>query len=495
MGLTLELANLSSRATRKLVGEKGNGIRKISGKLKASGKEGNWFFDIASRFTGWLFNVAGSFVQWFLGNLAIWIVQSTIALYYFDWNQSDKAIAARINSNNLALVGAAGALTGTSLGWLVCGAVAAAVEFQFPVLRGKVVVELASEGKDEVLGAVRAFLTQSTQTLGNNVLLWAYSNARKVLNPKGDYNKEGAKPYILSEKAEKTVDGISNEYLRTFARSGLEAFEDSLIDCFYTMGYLIKMGVDDHYATTKRAAAQSLGIERTIELTPDKETPDEVIRVTGRTELLKTSIQNTLSTHKIIKNRDVGAIIGQPALDYATARPLMRSLLLVFRSKEAPPYYVRSVDKKGKTISKAVKQVEVTIPDPIKGITWDRLKQTCARFTWGDHSCTVRLDNGRQMVVYGATKAEAEGAMKRFVKLTTAEVLSWKFHEEGSKRSTALMKKPTVVYPSYATLLIRKQTGEGTSDTQTLEGKKLKETQQRIEIWRDSPPKDFKPLP
>lgn len=88
------------------------------------------------------------------------------------------------------------------------------------------------------------------------------------------------------------------------------------------MGYLIKMGVDDHYATTKRATAQSLGIERTIELTPDKETPDEVIRVTGRTELLKTSIQNTLSTHKIIKNRDVGAIIGQPALDYATARPL-----------------------------------------------------------------------------------------------------------------------------------------------------------------------------
>jgi hypothetical protein len=342
---------------------------------------------------------------------------------------------------------------------------------------------------------VRAFLNQSAQTLGNNVLLWAYSNARKRLNPKGDYNKEGAKPYILSEKAEKTVDSISSEYLKTFARSGLEALEDSLIDCFYTMGYLIKMGVDDHYATTKQATVLALGAERTIEVTPDKETPDEVIRLTGRTELLKPSLQTTLSTHKLLKNRDVGAIIGQPALDYATARPLMRSLLLTFRSKEAPPYYVRSVDSKGKVISKAVKQIEVTIPDPVKGITWDRLKQTCARFTWGAHCCTVRLDNGRQMMVYGATKAEAESTMKRFVKLTTAEVLSWKFHEEGSKKSEALIKKPTIVYPSYATLVIRKQTGEGTSDTQTLEGKKLKETQQRVEIWRENPPKDFKPFP
>ncbi len=494
MGLTIKLSELPSRAARKLVGEKGNGIRKIRGNIKATGSEDNWFFDITKRLTGWLFNVAGAFIQWSLGNLAIWIVQGAIALYYFDWNQSDRAIEARIKSNNLALVGSVGTLAGTAIGWLVCGAVAAAVEFSFPVLRGKVVVELASEGKDEILGAVRAFLTQSTQTLGNNALLWAYSDMRKRLNSNGDYNKEGAKPYILSEKAEKSVESIGDEYLRTFARSGLEALEDSLIDCFYTMGYLIKMGVDDHYATTKQATVQSLGIERTIELTPDKETPDETIRVTGRTELLKTSIQNTLSTHKIFKNRDVGAIIGQPALDYATARPLMRSLLLVFRGKEKPPYNTRSVDSKGKTISKEVKQVEVTIPDPVKGITWSRLKDACARFTWGAHCCTVRLDNGRQMMVYGATKSEAETTMKKFVKLTTAEVLSWKFHEEGSKKSVALIKKPTVVYPSYATLVIRKQTGDGTAD-QTIDGKKLKETQQRIEIWRDSPPEDFKPLP
>jgi hypothetical protein len=81
------------------------------------------------------------------------------------------------------------------------------------------------------------------------------------------------------------------------------------------------------------------------------------------------------------------------------------------------------------------------------------------------------------MMVYGATKSEAESTIKRFVKLTTAEVLSWKFHEEGSKKSEALIKKPTIVYPSSATLVIRKQTCEGTSDTQNLEEKKLKETQ------------------
>lgn len=493
-GLTIVKSDLASKAIRKTVGEKSDGIRKINSKLAAKGREKNWFFDLRDRFVGWLSSRTGQYVQLFLAKIFSWGFDSLLKLYYFDWNQSDKAIEEQIKANNLAILRSAGALLGTGTGWLVCTAVMSTVEFKFPVLRGKVVAELAAEGKDEVFAAFRSFLSQTTQALTNNLLLWGYSNIRKVLNPKGDYDKEGAKPWILAEKVDEAIDKIGNEYLRTFVRGFKDAAEDSLIDCFYTAGYLVQMAVDDHYAVQKQAMNQVLGVERTIEIIPDRDNaPDEKIRMHGNEQLLKSNIATTLSTHKLIANRDVGHIIGQPALDYVTARPLTRSLHITFREVENPPYYISVRDAKGKLRAKAPKQVEVTIPDPIKGISWRQLKEACQRFTWGKCSCTVRLDNGRQMVVHGSTKGEAESTMKRLLKLSTAQPLSWKFHEEGSKRNAALTKKPTVVYPSIATLLIRKATGEQ-PDLQTLDGKKMKEIVTRVEIWRDKAPPEFKPL-
>jgi hypothetical protein len=495
MGLTIVKSSLISTAIRKTVGEKGDGIRKINSKLSANVKDKNWVFDLWQRFKGWLSSPVGQFVQLFLSRIFSWGFQGLLKLYYFDWNQSDKAIEEQIKANNLAILRSAGALLGTGTGWLVCTAVMSAVEFKFPVLRGKVVAELAAEGKDEVFSAFRSFLSQTSQSLQENLLLWGYSNVRKVLNPKGDYNKEGAKPWILADKIDEAIDKIGNEYLKSFVRGFKDAAEDSLIDCFFTAGYLVQMAVDDHYAVQKQAMNQVLGVERTIEITPDRENaPNEKIRMHGSTQLLKSNIATTLSTHKLVANRDVGLIVGQPALEFVTARPLERSLLIIFRGLEAPPYYIRSVDAKGKLKSKACKQVEVTIPDPIKGITWNKLKEACVKFTWGAHSCTVRLDNGRQMIVHGSTKKEAEGAMRRFLKLTTAQPLSIKFHEEGTKKNLGLVKKPTLVYPSLATLLVRRPTGEN-PDLQTLDGRKLKESTQKVEIWRNKPPSNFQPLP
>jgi hypothetical protein len=495
MGLSITRSELTSNAIRKTVGEKGNGIRKITAKLLAK-KEGlDWVFDLGKRFVGWLAGVTGAFVQWAVARIVSWVVTSAIQLYYFDWNQSDAAIAAQIQANNLAILRSAGALVGTTTGWLVCTAVMSAVEFKFPVLRGKVVTELAAEGKDEVFSAFRSFLSQTGESLKQNLLLWGYSGVRKLLNPKGNYNKEGAKPWILADKIDEKIDKIGNEYLKNFLQGFKEAAEDSLIDCFYTAGYLVQMAVDDHYAVQKQAMGQVLGVERTIEITPDRENaPNEKIRMHAPTQLLKANIATTLSTHKLVANRDVGLIVGQPALEFVTARPLERSLLLIFRSLESPPYYIRSVDARGKLKSKACKQVEVTIPDPIKGITWNKLKEACVKFTWGAHSCTVRLDNGRQMIVHGSTKTEAEGAMRRFLRLTTAQPLSFKFHEEGTKKNLGLVKKPTLVYPSLATLLVRRPTGEN-PDLQTLDGRKLKESTQKVEIWRNKPPSNFQPLP
>jgi hypothetical protein len=490
MGLVITAKNLASRAIRKTVGKDGNGIRSINSKLAAGGKKGNWFFDIAGRFVGWLGIKAGAFLQWGLSNIANWLVQGAIQLYYFDWNQSDAAIAAQIKSNNLAIARSAGAAAGTALAWTVCTAVGALVEFTFPVLRGRVVAELAAEGSSEAYGAIRAFLAQTTASLGQNLTLWGYSNVRKFLNPNGDYNKPGAKPYILADELDKKIDKISNEYLKNAAQGFKEAAEDALMDCFYTMGYLIKMGVDDHYATTKVALANQLGTERTIEITPDKEVPNEKIIMHGNEALLKTGINTTLATHKMVRNRDIGMMVGQPAEDFLKGNTVYRKLVLVFRDAEKPPWNLTTQSKDGKTKVKRGKTFSCSIPDAIQGLSWEKIKEFAKPFQWGEHSCTVKLDNNRAMTVYGATKATAEKQMKLFLKLTTAKAISWHFHEEGEKKNPNLIKRSLQVYPFRATLLVRKDNVDGDPDINLASGKKLDEKKYILDLWPDKKPAD-----
>lgn len=167
-----------------------------------------------------------------------------------------------------------------------------------------------------------------------------------------------------------------------------------------------------------------------------------------------------------------------PADDFVSAKPLRRQLTLVFKGKKEPPYKMPD--------GKPAKQVTITIPDVVVGLTWRKIKEVALKFTWGKFRATAHLDNGRQMAVYGATKTEAERTCKRLATLSTAKILALNVTEEVDKKNINLRKQATTMYPAHATLLVRRPTtGEGKNLS---DGLKVAEDRVRVDLWTTTPP-------
>jgi hypothetical protein len=173
-----------------------------------------------------------------------------------------------------------------------------------------------------------------------------------------------------------------------------------------------------------------------------------------------------------------------PADDFVSAKPLRRQLQIIFKAKKEPPWRMPN--------GKQAKKFEVTIPDPIIGLTWSKIKLAAKPYTWGKFRATAHLDNGRQMAVYGSSKSEAEKTLRRMLTLSTAKLLNLNVTEEVEKKNIDLKKDPTVAYPAYANLLIRRTTtGEGRSFT---DGTKASEDRIRIDLWTNEAPQGLPPL-
>ena len=142
-------------------------------------------------------------------------------------------------------------------------------------------------------------------------------------------------------------------------------------------------------------------------------------------------IQATLNTQRLLYNRDVGEIIGQPHSEWIKARPQLRQLTIVFRSRERPPWR--------HTNGKRCREASYTIPDVRKGLTWEEIKRAASPFTWGKFRATANLDNQRQMAVYGTSEAEAKKKLLQLAQLSDAKIMTISLAEEELR--PAKMKK------------------------------------------------------
>jgi hypothetical protein len=188
----------------------------------------------------------------------------------------------------------------------------------------------------------------------------------------------------------------------------------------------------------------------------------------------------TMNKYRLIANRDVGQIVGMPAEDFVSAKPLRRQLTIVFRGKKEMPYRMPN--------GKPAKSVTITIPDVVVGLTWEKIKAAALKYTWGKFRATAHLDNGRQMAIYASSKSEAEKTIKRLLTLSTAKILTLNVTEEVDKKNINLKKDPTPVYPSNATLLVRRPT-TGEDGKQFTDNTKMTDERIRIDLWMDVKPK------
>lgn len=406
------------------------------------------------------------------------LVEKYFELKTFDWNQMDSEIENQIKSNNEQIAGAAGSLFGSGLVWTVSATIAGKLIGRYPVLAGRIALELADEGKSEVTGQLNNFFIVARNSLITNLILTGFLTLRRLrlfgLAPVATEKK----PWTIADKVDEFIDKNFSGMLEAFIRQALEQIEESLIE----VGYIVSLTIDDFYAAQKEAMDEEP--ERTLIITPNKEAEDEQLVLSGSQSAVEQSLQTTLATHTLVHNRDVGQIVGNHYDDWYRAKPFRRSLKVVFHDKKEPPYVVAG---------KASMTAELTIPDPLPGLSWEKIKRACEPFTWGPVMVTQKLDNGRKCQVNASTVSEGKKLINRLLTLTTAkpEGTPFKTEPDQDNLDPELKIRPTLVYPAYGTLIVREPTYNGTSITY----KKNKESATRFELWTTRQPENFKNLP
>lgn len=490
MGLTLTRANLLSRAVRQSVS--GSGLTRrldLSSKLNSAqddgtSKSGNFITNFFTQARSWADKFKG-FVSNFLRSIKIsasglWnlAVRGQQFISHFDWNASDKELQAQIDARNIALAGTWGSTIGSGIGWLTGIAVGSGITILCPVIGSAklaklVAGEVALEALQDVGASTMNAVRQTVETIGANTFVSQYRKARRALgiNPPDD-----APSWTFAGKTEEKIENIKDPVKRAF----VEGLVDEFFDSFIESGYVFAYELDSQLAAAR--AANAGGLPRAVTVVPDKEAPKEKIVLVGGQDVLKNTIQTTLAQHRLIYNRDVGMIVGEPAADSLKARPHQRKLTIVFRGTDRPPWRQKNGDY--------FQSVTATIPDPKSGLTWNQIKRAAKPYNWGPYRCTAQLTNGRQMAVYGATAQEAEEKLKDLLDLSNCEISTLGITQQKD-RNPRLKKTPTRVYPYVASLLVRRESVDPDKG-RTLGDKKMAERIVRFELWTQNEPRSFK---
>lgn len=432
-----------------------------------------------------------------------WLRDRTEQIKAFNWNASDKELMGLMESQNVRIASTWGSALGSSFGWLAGIGVGYGIRFLCPVIGGAalaktVATRVSAEAIEEVSRGIAGAVQQTVGALANNALISGYINYRKLLKSipdnvltsiygkstagfiKNNWGSEGQPIVSFNSKMDEFVESIKNNKLRAFT----EAFLEESYDSFTEAGVIVAYEIDAAYAQAKRAQENTQGKRRTVRLTPDRQRKGEQLILSAASNDLETETLSTLNNYRLIANRDVGQIVGMPAEDFVSAKPLRRQLTIIMKKgKQEPPWKVGG---------KQAGNVTITIPDAIIGLTWAKIKLAAQPYSWGKFRATANLDNGRQMAVYCSNRSEAERVIKRFLTLTTAKVLSLSVTEEVDKKNINLKKDPIQVYPAHATVLIRRDTtGEGRD---FVDGSKMIQDSIRLDLWQKTEPKGIPPL-
>lgn len=469
---------LKSQVVRDLVGERFiNLFEALNGDVATGNdqppdRRGMW--GLATRLTGFLSRLVVRGLQWLATDGLELLRDAVFELANFDWNQTDDELLRGINQEGLNLVAALGSSLGTGAAWMASIGLSAAVAVKFPVIGGKVAMEIAREGGEEIRGALRSFASQARISAIRASLLGSLLTARKLRLFGFSPQSQQKEPWTWAIGFENLIESIPIDSLRIFAENFFESFFEGLLEVTYVISY----SIDDYYSSQRLALNNSFGEQRAVILTPDRRSEDENVILRGPQTLIQQNIQTALVSHQLVHNRDIGQIVGQPAGDWLRAGVQRRVLTITYRNKELPPWTLPNGER--------IKEITITIPDCRIGLNWRDIKAVCRPWTWGKFRATANLDNGRKLKVNGSSPVEAEQTLRRFATLQTAEILTLSVTEEKD-RHPDLIKRPEQVWPSYGHLLVRRRVS-GDSGLTELNGQNYQNDRIRFELWPNEEP-------
>jgi hypothetical protein len=456
-------------------------------------------FNGALRFGNFLISAISSAISFSFTKLWSWIVGGYLYIYNFDWQMSDTAIDKQIQGLWNSFGGVLGGAAGRTIGWISCGLVPAASIFTFNQSLGThLLLEVGEQAIDEMLDAASEVINSGFRLGAQATFLWLYKDVRRALKDPTNIFGQGLRAvmgnntidnwgtgesWTIAKAVEKRIESIPNTFWRNFTEQMLEEGSEACIEA----GYAVAGGIDAWLAQQAMQTNALLGIDRAVEITPDRSAPDERIVLAGAEGVLRPAIVQVMATHQMLANRDVGVLInGTPVDDTVTPGVQERSLIVEFREKLSPPWIMPD--------GKRARKRQIKVFSVKRGLTWEEVKFAAKQYTSGQRLVNARLTDGHQMQCYASTETEGLQKIQELLKLSTAELLPNGVRDSGYVNPTARRRElPYLVYPSKAVLTWKKRSPDQ-DGREDLAGQIWTEQRIAFDLWPDREPPGIEPL-
>jgi hypothetical protein len=457
-----------------------------------------------SSVTGFLINGLKGFGVWSFTALMAQIQSASMFLWNFNFNATDAEIDQQFANFQSVLGGLLGGTIGNALGWLVCGAGTGMVLMRFnKLLAARVLAEVGEEALDEVVANVRMLAMQSIQTYWRWEMLQKFKMGRRAVktmfrDPNGflskafkllggdpakvkNWGETGSKPWSFALATEAWIESIKSDYWQNFTEELIEEFFDSCSEAFY----VVAGAADQYMLEQKLSKAATFGAEEILEISPNRDLPNEKIVLAGPQELIKPVIVQTLIHHQLLENRDVGMWVGEPVRENLKAPPISIQMRILMSGHQSTLV--------------GQKRVQITIPDVDRSkIDWENIKLAVGGingYMWGRFKGSARLEKGNKIELYADTSENAVELLTRLAVFSNQEIVSVNVYEEKKegKRKTisALYKDPTRIYPYGFTILNQQKVLNEESGIAQLSGVYRRSGTQLIDLTSDTRPDDF----
>jgi hypothetical protein len=303
----------------------------------------------ALQFGNFLISGVISLISFSFTKLWSWIVSATQFISNFNWNISDTAIDKQIAGLWTSFGGILGGAAGRAIGWIGCGVVPSATVFAFnQSLGAHLLKEVGEQALDEMLDAASEVINAAFRLGSQATFLWLYKDVRRVLKDPNNIFGQGLRAVLgqktiedwgtgeswtIAKAVEDRIEKIPDAFWRNFTEEMMEEGSEACIEA----GFAVAGGIDAFLAQQAMQSNAILGVDRTVEITPDRSAPDERIILSGPEAVLRPTIVQVMATHQMLGNRDVGVLInGTPVDDIVTPGVQERRLLIEFREKATP---------------------------------------------------------------------------------------------------------------------------------------------------------------
>lgn len=296
MGLTLNISNLSSRATR-LASTGGVGIRRIAAIATTDNDDEGVItsvYNAVERFGQSLMrNALNILVGIFTFSWAKLWASATSAVRFllnFNFNATDTQLDEQIKQAEIALAAAKGSLAGQSLGSAICGFLPTATIAVFnEPLALYMLKELGEEAAEEIAASLANLVTLQIQQGARQAFTALFKNYRTLFRGAAigfaqglvnvgvltqdsvdKANKERNKPWSIAGALEESVESIEDPALKAYTEELWDEFGESCIEA----GFIIANSADSYYAQQRMANEAIFGSEHTVEIELSRNSSD-----------------------------------------------------------------------------------------------------------------------------------------------------------------------------------------------------------------------------